>query len=161
MSEQFGRSDRYTIPEEPVAPRAVDDVDYEECPWLRDLVGPHATLDAASKVLASSKFFEDQERYSIDEDEQSTLMGELLAKRAEAALAGEADGLTDFTWTVRGGVWIASHTGMMSDLFRALAATSQARLWCEERAMPLIATFAVNLYGAEECMLMDVFCAPR
>jgi hypothetical protein len=87
-------------------------------------------------------------------------MDELLAKRAEAALAGEADGLTDFTWTVRGGIWIASHTGMMYDLLRALAATSQARLWCEERAMPLIATFAVNLYGAEESMLMVVFlCA--
>jgi hypothetical protein len=57
VSEQFGRSDRYTIPEEPVAPKVVDYVDYEECPWLLDLVGPHATLDAASKVLASSKFF--------------------------------------------------------------------------------------------------------
>jgi hypothetical protein len=93
----------------------------------------------------------------LEEDEQSTLMGELLAKRAEAALAGEATGLTDFTWTVRGGVWAASHTGMMHDSPRASAATSQARLWCEERAMPLTATFAVNLYGDEGSMLMAAF----
>ena len=52
VSEQFGLSDRYIIPEEPVAPKVVDDVDYEECPWLLDLVGPHATMDAASRVLA-------------------------------------------------------------------------------------------------------------
>ena len=43
---------------------------------------------------------------------------------------------------------------MMYDSLRASATTSQARVWCEEREMPLVATFAVGLYGDEGRMLM-------
>ena len=83
------------------------------------------------------KFFDDHEKYAFDEDERSTLMDELLAKRAEAASAGEAAGLDHCTWTVRGGQWIATRTGMIYDSFRASAPTSEVRLWCEEHETPL------------------------
>ena len=42
-------------------------------------------------------------------------------------------------------------------LVRASATTPQARVWCEFRKMPLIATFAVSVYGDEGSMLMAAF----
>jgi hypothetical protein len=146
------------VAEEP--PIHVDDVDFEDCPWLLEFLGPHARGSSAndpSQGRAARRLFDDDEGDFAAE----SIMDELARIRMEMAEEEDAHIIEYYAWQVRGGVWTARHTGMAYDSYRAFAKLEASRDWCRDCLLTPSASFYVTVYGALGAMEMSKFWARK
>ena len=57
-------------------------------------------------------------------------------------------------WSVRGGLWTASHAGVPFDSYRAAAVGQGANDFCLAFSLPRTATFALSKFGARAAAIL-------
>ena len=149
-----------------MSPEVMDDrrLDFEECPWMLDFLGPHAakpvSFNSACMDLKNCK------QMNLDDDASFSLMDELRRTREALHDTSSVESEPLFVVIVRGGQWTLAHHGVEFDGFRGIAKHGPAKDFCRHAGLNQSATFAVNMYGlggSEEmakwwCARMSYLC---
>ena len=120
-------------------------MDFNECPWMLDFLGPHARTKIPCE-LASGEY-NGKKPTQLDDEEFFSLWDEL--RRARESLQDTSTPVIEkhYVVIVRGGRWTLAHHGVEYDSYRGAPCTDHGKDFCRVAAVSQSATFAVNCYG--------------
>ena len=118
-----------------------------EHPWLLDVFGQAPARSSSRGVAVPARGHVASEGDAAEEDVDPEAVIAALAEAREQWEVEQPKGLEHFTWTIRGGLWTAAHTGLPYDSFRSQASTATGKDFLRKKGLHQSATFSLSLYG--------------